>query len=59
MTNLFSQLQQLVSVLENDAKKFYVKGNKSAGTRLRNGMQSVKKIAQNVRMEVSEIKNQE
>ncbi len=59
MTNLFSQLQQLVSILEQDAKKFYVKGNKSAGTRLRNGMQSVKKIAQNVRMEVSEIKNKE
>ncbi len=57
MTNLFSQLQELVSILEGDAKKFYVKGNKSAGTRLRNGMQNVKKIAQNVRMEVSEIKN--
>ena len=57
MTNLFSQLQELVSILEEDAKKFYVKGNKSAGTRLRNGMQNVKKIAQNVRMEVSEIKN--
>jgi hypothetical protein len=36
--------------------KFYEKGNKAAGTRLRKGMQELKKLAQEIRVEVQERK---
>ena len=39
-----------------DFEKFYEKGNKSAGTRLRKHMNEIKKFAQDVRMEVQTIK---
>jgi hypothetical protein len=55
--NLFEQLKTLLASLEEDANKFYTKGNKTAGTRLRKGMQDVKNLAQEVRKEVSELKN--
>jgi len=32
-------------------------GNKSAGTRVRKNMQNIKTVAQNVRQEVQEMKN--
>jgi len=40
----------------NDAERF-VLGNKSAGTRVRKYMQSIKKLAQEVRVEIQEQKN--
>lgn len=54
-------LQDLVNVVESakqDAEKFE-KGNSAAGTRLRQKMQEVKKLAQAIREEVSETKNAE
>ena len=36
---------------------FYVKGNKSAGTRIRTACQDLKKIAQDLRVNVQETKN--
>jgi hypothetical protein len=53
----FSQLQELISEIEKDADKFYEKGNGAAGTRLRKGLQDVKNLAQEIRNEVTEIKN--
>jgi hypothetical protein len=50
----FTQLKEAVLALEADAEKFYNKGNNSAGTRLRKGMQDVKKLAQIIRSEVSD-----
>lgn len=53
----YNALAQLVITLEDDFKKFYEKGNKAAGTRVRGGMQRVKNLAQEIRSEVQDIKN--
>lgn len=52
----FESLKALVLGAEEDALKFYAKGNKTAGTRLRIAMQQVKGLAQQIRVEVSEKK---
>ena len=54
----FNDLKKLVSNLEEDASKFYDKNNKTTGVRIRKGMQEIKALAQNIRNEISEIKNQ-
>jgi uncharacterized coiled-coil DUF342 family protein len=41
---------------EKDFIKFYEKGNKSAGTRVRKEMNELKKKAQEIRKEIQEIK---
>ena len=43
--------------LKKDADDFYGKGNKSAGTRLRNGLQTAKGLLQDARTEVQQIKS--
>ena len=53
----FNEVQDLVNSLESDFEKFYEKGNNAAGTRVRKGMQSLKTMAQNVRVEVQNKKN--
>jgi hypothetical protein len=53
----FQDLKNLIASLENDADKFYAKGNSAAGTRLRKGMQELKNMAQLIRAEVQELKN--
>ncbi len=53
----FNELKNLVTILEEDASKFYDKNNKTAGVRVRKAMQEIKAIAQDIRNEVSEIKN--
>lgn len=53
------KFEQLVALLEQtraEVEKFYVKGNASAGTRVRVSMQEVKKIAQEIRLEIQEAK---
>tara|TARA_R110000851_G_C12825352_1_gene540064 strand:+ start:135 stop:323 length:189 start_codon:yes stop_codon:yes gene_type:complete len=55
----FEELKTLVSSLEEDATKFYEKSNKAAGTRLRKGCQEVKNLCQDIRVEVSQLKNSE
>ncbi|MCB2204116.1 histone H1 [bacterium] len=57
--NRYQELLALVQSFESDFEKFYEKGNKSAGTRLRKHMNEVKKFAQDVRMEVQSIKKSE
>ena len=39
--------------------KFYGKGNKAAGTRLRKGLQEIKNLSQEIRVNVSEMKKTE
>lgn len=53
----FGQLQDLVNSLEGDFEKFYDKGNNAAGTRVRKGMQEMKNLAQEIRLEVQSKKN--
>ena len=53
----FEQIRDLVSSLEGDFEKFYDKGNQAAGTRVRKGMQELKNLAQEIRVEVQNKKN--
>lgn len=53
----FEKIKELVSSIEGDVAKFAEKGNKAAGTRVRQAMQELKKLAQDVRVEVQEAKN--
>ncbi len=53
----FNELKKLVVTIEEDASKFYEKNNKTAGVRVRKGMQELKALAQSIRNEVSDIKN--
>lgn len=55
----YNQLKELVASIEADADKFYNKGSKAAGTRVRTGMQAIKALAQEIRTEVTELKNKE
>ena len=48
----YNQLRDMVASLEDDFSKFYDKGNKAAGTRVRKGMQDLKKMAQDIRVDV-------
>ena len=51
----FNELKELLRSTESDANAFYEKGNKAAGTRLRNAMQSAKVLATDIRKEVTEL----
>ena len=53
----FNEVQDLVNSLEADFEKFYEKGNNAAGTRVRKGMQALKNLAQDIRVEVQNKKN--
>ena len=53
---LLQQMGKELSNIETDAEKF-VEGNNSAGTRVRKTMQTVKNLAQQVRVEVQNQKN--
>jgi Histone H1-like protein Hc1 len=58
MKNRFDELKNMVISLEDDFSKFYEKGNKAAGTRVRKGMQDLKELAQSIRVEVQSAKNE-
>lgn len=53
----FTELKQFVESLEEDFTKFYQKGNKAAGTRVRKAMQELKRKAQDIRVEIQDRKN--
>ncbi len=57
MSSLYSKLKSVVEELEGDFMAFYEKGNKAAGTRVRKGMQELKKMAQDIRADVQARKN--
>jgi hypothetical protein len=42
--------------LKDDFEKFFIRGNRTAGTRIRKMMQEIKKISQEVRNDVQEYK---
>ena len=56
LNNTFDDLQNAINDCQADVTKF-VEGNNSAGTRVRKAMQEVKRLAQDVRVEVQEQKN--
>jgi len=51
------QVRNLISELEPDMDKFYEKGNKAAGTRARKTLQEIKKVSQEIRLEIQDMKN--
>lgn len=53
----FKELKNLIETAEAEATAFFDKGNKAAGTRLRNAMQQAKVLAQDIRNEVTAKKN--
>ncbi|NDU94775.1 histone H1 [Spirosoma terrae] len=53
----FDEVKNLVMSLEADFEKFYEKNNQAAGTRVRKGMQDLKTLAQTIRSEVQDTKN--
>jgi hypothetical protein len=55
----FQELQELLASFEKDFEKFYDKGNKSAGTRVRKAMNDLKRKAQDIRKEVQDLKASE
>jgi len=53
----FEAIKSLVETVETDYVKFSVKGNMSAGTRVRQSLQELKKLAQQLRLEIQDEKN--
>ena len=58
LNTLFDDLQDVVNDCQTDVTKF-IDGNNSAGTRVRKAMQTIKSLAQEVRVEVQEQKNKQ
>ena len=58
LDTLYDKLQNVINDCQNDVSKF-VEGNNSAGTRVRKAMQTVKSLAQEVRVEVQDQKNKQ
>ena len=58
LNSLFDELQDTVNDCQTDLTKF-VEGNNSAGTRVRKAMQTIKSLAQEVRIEDQEQKNKQ
>ena len=55
--NLLEQLITLLVETREDYTKFCDRGNNAAGTRVRKAMQEVKTLAQELRVEVQNLKN--
>jgi hypothetical protein len=56
LDSLYDNLQNIINDSQNDVTKF-VDGNNSAGTRVRKAMQTIKALAQDIRVEVQDQKN--
>jgi len=54
----YEELKQMVAAMEADFVRFFIHGNKAAGTRVRGAMQELKNLAQAIRTEVQAIKNE-
>ncbi len=54
----FEELVQAVKNLETDFAKFYEKGQAAAGTRLRKGLGDLRKLAQEIRQDVQNVKTE-
>ncbi len=57
-TNPYGKLESLLNAAKVEFEKFYEKNNKAAGTRVRKAMQDLKVLAQDIRMDVQNKKNQ-
>ena len=55
----YEKIVALVESMKKDVDAFYAKGNKSAGTRARGACQDLKKLAQDLRIDIQEAKKGE
>jgi len=58
LNNEFDELQNTINDCQSDITKF-IEGNNSAGTRVRKAMQTIKSLAQGIRVEVQDQKNKQ
>ena len=58
LNSTFDELQDAINDCQSDLTKF-VEGNNSAGTRVRKAMQTIKSLAQDIRLEVQDQKNKQ
>ncbi|MGD8779810.1 MAG: histone H1 [Ignavibacteria bacterium] len=58
MSEKYYNLIEYLKSLEPDVQKFYAKGQAAAGTRLRKGLSELKRMAQDIRNEVQDVKAQ-
>lgn len=56
--NRYQELLDLIQTFQKDFEKFFEKQNKSAGTRVRKHMATLKRKAQEIRNEVQDTKRQ-
>lgn len=56
MSDKYTQLIEFVKNMETDVEKFYVKEQAAAGTRVRKALSELKKMAQDMRNEVQNLK---
>lgn len=54
----YQQLVDFMKGLETDFHKFYEKGQAAAGTRVRKGLSEMRKLCQDVRKDVQDVKAQ-
>ena len=54
----YQQLVDFMNGLETDFHKFYEKGQAAAGTRVRKGLSELRKLCQDVRKDVQDVKAQ-
>ena len=54
----FDRLNIEVSNMAEDIEKFFASGNKAAGTRARKELQKLKNLAQELRIDIQNTKNQ-
>jgi len=52
----YEKIKQLVTAIEEDVLKFSEKGNAAAGTRVRKGLQDIKRACQEMRDAVQAMK---
>ena len=57
--NLLKTIEEIWEAAKADADKFYDKGNKAAGKRARAYAQEMKKLLQDLRIDIQKIKNEE
>lgn len=56
--NRYDSFLALVQNMKDDFDRFFNKNNKTAGSRLRKGLQELKKTCQDLRVEIQSIKNE-
>lgn len=53
--SIYEQMKSLLESIQPDVDKFYQKGTKSSGTKIRKAMQELKALAQDQRAQISEM----